>query len=58
MPERMNKDRGGVVPYYIKDGTILMMFMKPSDKNFGGERFQIAKGKIEKGVKILAEAIK
>ena len=44
-----NLDRGGVVPYYIKDGNILMMFMKPSDKKFGGERFQIAKGKIEKG---------
>lgn len=40
-------ERGGVIPYYIKDGKILMMFMKPSDKNFGGEKFQIAKGKIE-----------
>ncbi len=50
MTEEKNAERGGVVPYYIdEDGNILMMFMKPSDKKFGGERFQIAKGKIEKG---------
>jgi len=42
-------ERGGVIPYYIKDGEIQMMFMKPSDKKFGGENFQIAKGKIEDG---------
>ncbi len=42
-------ERGGVIPYYIKEGEILMMFMKPSDKKFGGENFQIAKGKIEDG---------
>ena len=42
-------ERGGVIPYYIKDGEILMMFMKPSDKKFGGTNFQIAKGKLEDG---------
>lgn len=47
--EEKNRERGGVIPYYIKDGEILMMFMKPSDKNYGGENFQIAKGKLEKG---------
>ena len=43
------RDRGGVIPYYIKDDEIIMMFMKPSNKKFGGENFQIAKGKIEDG---------
>lgn len=49
MPERMSKERGGVIPYYVEDDNILMMFMKPSDANFGGKNFQIAKGKIEDG---------
>lgn len=41
--------RSGVIPYYIKDGEILMLFMKPSKPKFGGDVFQIAKGKHEKG---------
>jgi len=41
--------RAGVIPYYIKDGEIRMMFMKPSDPKFGGKCFQIAKGKQENG---------
>ena len=47
--EEKKLERGGVIPYYIKGDNILMMFMKPSDKKFGGENFQIAKGKIEQG---------
>jgi len=41
--------RAGVIPYFVtSEGEILMMFMKPSDKEFGGNCFQIAKGKYEK----------
>ena len=47
MATEKQKERGGVIPYYIEDGEILMMFMRPSDKKFGGDRFQIAKGKVE-----------
>ncbi len=47
--EEKKLERGGVIPYYIEGDNILMMFMKPSDKKFGGENFQIAKGKIEQG---------
>ena len=47
--EEKNQERGGVIPYYIDEDGIKMMFMKPSDKKYGGENFQIAKGKIEKG---------
>lgn len=45
----MAKPRGGAIPYIIEDGEIKMMFMKPSDPKFGGEAFQVAKGKIDKG---------
>lgn len=39
--------RAGVIPYYIKDGEIQMMFMQPSDPKYGGKDFQISKGKLE-----------
>lgn len=41
--------RAGVIPYYMEDGTIKMLFMQPSKKTFGGTEFQIAKGKREDG---------
>jgi len=41
--------RAGVIPYYIDEGEIKMLFMKPSKKKFGGAEFQIAKGKQEEG---------
>jgi len=41
--------RAGVIPYYMDNGEIKMLFMKPSKKKFGGSEFQIAKGKQEKG---------
>jgi len=47
--DEKKQDRGGVIPYYIKDDKIIMMFMQPSNPKFGGPSFQIAKGKVEKG---------
>jgi len=41
--------RAGVIPYYVKDGEIKMLFMKPANPKFGGKCFQIAKGKQEDG---------
>jgi len=44
--------RAGVIPYIVEDKKVIrMMFMMPNDPKgkFGGECFQIAKGKIEKG---------
>mgnify|MGYP000562951389 CR=1 FL=1 len=41
--------RAGVIPYYMDDGEIKMLFMKPSKEKFGGAEFQIAKGKQEDG---------
>jgi 8-oxo-dGTP pyrophosphatase MutT (NUDIX family) len=40
--------RAGVIPYYFnKLGELRMLFMKPSDPKFGGDQFQISKGKQE-----------
>ena len=41
--------RAGVIPYIIESDELKMMFMRPSDTTFGGKKFQVAKGKIEKG---------
>jgi 8-oxo-dGTP pyrophosphatase MutT (NUDIX family) len=41
--------RAGTIPYVVEDGQILMMFMKPSNPEFGGSEFQLAKGRIEEG---------
>lgn len=41
--------RAGVIPFYIEGDKVLMMFMKPGDPDFGGDVFQIAKGKYEEG---------
>jgi len=43
-------ERAGVIPYTVTpEGKIKMMFMLPSDSTFGGDKFQIAKGKIDEG---------
>lgn len=40
--------RAGVIPYYLnEEGEPVMMFMLPSDPNYGGDKLQISKGKIE-----------
>ena len=42
--------RAGVLPYHIEeDGKIEIMFMKPSNKKYGGDQFQLAKGKVDPG---------
>ncbi len=47
----MNKVyRSGLIPYWIDDNNkIHMMFMLPSDPIYGGDKFQISKGKVEDG---------
>lgn len=43
-------DRAGIIPFYVTDdGDVLMMFMIPSDPEYGGSDFQIAKGKVDPG---------
>jgi 8-oxo-dGTP pyrophosphatase MutT (NUDIX family) len=48
MDDRKLVYRAGLIPYYTgADGEIRMLFMKPSDPEYGGDSFQIAKGKVE-----------
>jgi hypothetical protein len=41
--------RAGTIPYIIEDGEVKMMFMRPSNSEYGGDAFQLAKGKVEDG---------
>lgn len=41
--------RAGLLPYVIENGEIFFLFMRPSDPRYGGDCFQIAKGKVEAG---------
>ena len=41
--------RAGLLPYVIEDGIVKFLFMKPADVRYGGDQFQIAKGKVEEG---------
>jgi len=39
--------KAGCIPFVVEDGIIYMMFFIPSDPHYGGDRWQIAKGKVE-----------
>ena len=40
--------RAAVIPYFVtEDGSVLMMFMSPSDSKYGGSDPQLAKGKVD-----------
>lgn len=41
--------RAGIIPFFVENEEIQMLFMKPSDPTYGGEYFQIAKGKVDDG---------
>ena len=50
--------RAGTIPYIVEDGIIKMMFMRPSDPEYGGDKFQIAKGKVEDGESTMDAALR
>lgn len=50
--------RAGFLPYKWKDNQIQFLFMKPADTRYGGDKFQIAKGKIEAGESSLQAALR
>lgn len=52
------QQRAGLIPFYVDGDKILMMFMKPSDGKYGGDEFQIAKGRIEEDENPLAAAVR
>lgn len=41
--------RAGTIPYIVEDGEVKMLFMQPSNPEFGGDAFQLAKGRVEDG---------
>ena len=41
--------RAGLIPYHHISGNLHIMLMRPSNSKFGGDEFQVAKGKIEIG---------
>jgi 8-oxo-dGTP pyrophosphatase MutT (NUDIX family) len=51
-------NRAGLVPYYIDNGILRMLFMVPSKAGFGGVLPQIAKGKQDLGETIETAAIR
>ena len=46
---RTKQERAGIIPYYFEGNKILMLFMKPSNPRYGGDVFQIGKGRIDPG---------
>ncbi|HET8688270.1 MAG TPA: NUDIX domain-containing protein [Methanosarcina sp.] len=51
-------NKAGVIPYFVKDEEIYMMFMVPSNPKFGGSSPQIAKGRVEDGENIQEAALR
>ena len=43
------KARAGLIPYFVEGNDIVFLTMKPSDPTYGGDCFQIAKGKVDPG---------
>jgi 8-oxo-dGTP pyrophosphatase MutT (NUDIX family) len=58
MTSKKKIERSGVLPYYIDNGQIKILFMKPSDPRYGGDKFQMAKGKHEDGESPLEAGIR
>lgn len=56
--ERKLVYRAGLIPYIIKDNAVHMLFMQPSNPEFGGTQYQIAKGKVEEGETPLNAALR
>lgn len=41
--------RAGLIPFIVENDEIQIMLMKPSNAKYGGDKFQIAKGKVDPG---------
>lgn len=50
--------RAGFIPYYIENKNVYVMLMKPSDEKYGGDKFQLAKGRVESGETSLEAALR
>lgn len=50
--------RAGIIPYIYINNKLKMLFMLPSESKYGGDKFQIAKGKIDEGETPLEAALR
>lgn len=50
--------RAGFLPYRIVNCRVEFLFMLPADERYGGDRYQIAKGKVEEGETALQAALR
>jgi 8-oxo-dGTP pyrophosphatase MutT (NUDIX family) len=50
--------RAGLIPYIIEDGIVRMLFFIPSDPAYGGDKFQIAKGRVDSVEEVQNAAIR
>lgn len=50
--------RAGLIPFVKEDSKIVMLFMKPSVPKYGGDVWQVAKGKQEDGEDIKETALR
>jgi predicted NUDIX family NTP pyrophosphohydrolase len=51
-------NRAGLLVYKIENNQIEFLLMKPSDPNYGGSNFQIAKGQVDPGHDFYSTAFK
>lgn len=49
MAKHRKVPRAGFIPYSKREDGVYIMIMVPSDPKYGGDRPQIAKGKVEEG---------
>ena len=47
--KRKKIPRAGFIPYYKEDDKVYVLLMRPTDSKYGGNEFQLAKGKIDAG---------
>jgi 8-oxo-dGTP pyrophosphatase MutT (NUDIX family) len=52
------KIRAGLIPYIKQDGIIKMLFFIPSDPAYGGDKPQIAKGRVDRNEDIKTAALR
>lgn len=57
-PKKKNKLRAGLIPYIVENNVVKMLFMVPSNAEYGGDVPQIAKGKVDEGEDTRAAAIR
>ena len=52
------RQKSGIIPFYVDNDKVRMLFMVPSDPNYGGSSPQIAKGGVEPGEDVSTAALR